>query len=317
MIRPLTIATCLLACGSGLYLYQEKHEVQLLDRTIERTAHDTNALREQSRLLAAEWTMLNDPERLRQFSDTYLSLKTITPSQFTSLTDLDTRLPTPQALVASSQGTDEDESVPMAAETAEASGSDPVASGPAATSADAVTQTAVADEALPVPPIPAPRPAPVARNTETRTADRVTAPRSTAADYQSRPVMTAEARAPDQRPSDQRATSRFPGAEVRAQEQRPAEERSGSRLGDAYTEARTPSPRPIILGAARPMPGNAPVGAPVGAPVNAAPQPLPSRPASVAASAPSPYGGSLLGMARGSMPPAPRPTPVNASYNSN
>src|SRR5271156_6006583 len=106
MIRPLTIATFLLACGSGLYLYQSKHEVQLLDRTIERTVRDTGALREQSRLLAAEWTMLNDPERLRQFSDTYLSLKTIAPSQFTSLTDLDSRLPAalPQP---PSHGTDE------------------------------------------------------------------------------------------------------------------------------------------------------------------------------------------------------------------
>jgi hypothetical protein len=313
MIRPLTIATCLLACGSGLYLYQEKHEVQLLDRTIERTAHDTNALREQSRLLAAEWTMLNDPERLRQFSDTYLSLKTITPSQFTSLADLDTRLPTPQALVASSQGTDEDESVPTATETAAPNGSDPVASGPGATPADAGTQTAVADEALPVPPIPAPRPVPVARNTETRAAERVAAARPTSADYQSRSVMTAEARASDQRPSEQRqseqrVSSRSPGPDVRTQDQRPAEERTGSRLGDAYAEARTP-PRPIILGASRPMPANAPV--------NAAPQSVPSRPASAAASAPSPYGGSLLGMARGSMPPAPRPTPVNATYNSN
>ena len=81
MIRPLTIATLLMACGSGLYLYQSKHEVQLLDRTIERTVHETSALREQSRLLAAEWTMMNDPERLRQFSDTYLGLTKIAPSQ--------------------------------------------------------------------------------------------------------------------------------------------------------------------------------------------------------------------------------------------
>ncbi len=85
MIRPITIVAFLLACGSGLYLYQSKHEVQLLDRTIEKTVRDTTALREQSRLLAAEWTMLNDPDRLRQFSDTYLSLKSINPAQFTSL----------------------------------------------------------------------------------------------------------------------------------------------------------------------------------------------------------------------------------------
>ena len=93
MIRPLTVATFLLACGSGLYLYQSKHEVQLLDRTIEKTVHETGALREQSRLLSAEWTMLNDPERLRQFSDTYLNLRTINPAQFTSLADLDNKLP--------------------------------------------------------------------------------------------------------------------------------------------------------------------------------------------------------------------------------
>src|ERR1700757_718431 len=96
MIRPLTVATFLMACGSGLYLYQSKHEVQLLDRTIEKTVHDSNALREQSRLLSAEWTMLNDPDRPRQFSDTYLSLKSISPTQFTSLNDLDGKLPAPQ-----------------------------------------------------------------------------------------------------------------------------------------------------------------------------------------------------------------------------
>src|ERR1700722_9893394 len=116
MIRPLTIASCLLACGSGLYLYQEKHEVQLLDRSIERTVHDTNALREQSRLLAAEWTMLNDPERLRQFSDTYLSLKTIVPAQFTSIADLESRLPAPHP-EAASHGADEPVLIQVATET--------------------------------------------------------------------------------------------------------------------------------------------------------------------------------------------------------
>src|ERR1700709_1313178 len=97
MIRPLTVATFLLACGSGLYLYQSKHEVQLLDRTIEKTVRETSAMREQSRLLSTEWNMLNDPERLRQFSDTYLSLKSINPAQYTSLADLGAKLPAPQA----------------------------------------------------------------------------------------------------------------------------------------------------------------------------------------------------------------------------
>src|SRR6185312_10852083 len=95
MIRPLTCLTFLVACGSGLYLYQSKHQVQLLDRQIEKAVHETDALREQSRALRAEWMLLNDPERLRQFADEYLSLKPIMPTQFTSMAELDSRLPPP------------------------------------------------------------------------------------------------------------------------------------------------------------------------------------------------------------------------------
>ena len=34
MIRPLTCISVLLACGSGLYLYQTKHHAQVVDRQI-------------------------------------------------------------------------------------------------------------------------------------------------------------------------------------------------------------------------------------------------------------------------------------------
>src|SRR4051812_6200144 len=106
MIRPLTVVSFLMACGSGLYLYQSKHEVQLLDRSIEKTVRETGTLRDQSRLLSAEWSMLNDPERLRQFSDTYLNLKSISPVQFTSLADLDSRLPAPRVEVPAPPASD-------------------------------------------------------------------------------------------------------------------------------------------------------------------------------------------------------------------
>jgi hypothetical protein len=296
MIRPLTIATCLLACGSGLYLYQEKHEVQLLDRTIERTVHDTNALREQSRLLAAEWTMLNDPERLRQFSDTYLSLKTIAPPQFTSLADLDSRLPAPLP-EAPPHGTDDQDTAPVVAETAP-----PIVPDAAPTSDTDV----VADEVLPVPPIPAPPSAPAvvstARPADTRTADRAPASRPMAADSQARSVAVADARPIDQRSYDQRSYDQ------RSYDQHQSEQRVAPRIADARSDLRTPvapPPRPIVLAAPRPLPANAPVNMPQ----------TQYRPPMVAA--PAPYGGSLLGMARGSVPPAPRPTPVNAAYSSN
>lgn len=322
MIRPLTIATCLLACGSGLYLYQSKHEVQVLDRTIERTVHDTAALRDQSRLLAAEWTMLNDPDRLRQFSDTYLSLHTIAPSQFISLADLDSRLPAPAVDVPPP-----DEQVPVAAAVVPAGGPDP-----APDDAPNAVAVAVADDDLPVPPIPAappvkvltppavaatPSPVPVAlaaRPVVSRPPYRVAVSHPMGGDPQARQVAVVDIRPIDQRSFEQRPVDQRP-PEQRAFDQRPADLRVGQAVADARATG-LPPPRPIVLGAARPivpasprppLPANGPVGGP--------PAIRPLGQSVVAASAP--YSGSLLGMARSSMPPAPRPTPVVATYNAN
>lgn len=93
MIRPITCVCFLLACGSGLYLYQSKHRVQVLDREIEQTVHATDTLREQTRVLHAEWTLLNDPQRLQALAEQFLALKTVAPGQFTSMADLENRLP--------------------------------------------------------------------------------------------------------------------------------------------------------------------------------------------------------------------------------
>jgi len=93
MIRPFTCVCFLLACGSGLYLYQAKHRVQMIDREIENTIRATQELREQTRVMHAEWTLQNDPQRLQALADQFLALKTVTPGQFTSMADLDSRLP--------------------------------------------------------------------------------------------------------------------------------------------------------------------------------------------------------------------------------
>lgn len=93
MIRPITCVGFLLACGSGLYLYQAKHRVNVIDQEIARTVHATDTTREQIRLLHAEWTLLNQPDRLQKLADQFLALKPTAPGQFTSLADLDSRLP--------------------------------------------------------------------------------------------------------------------------------------------------------------------------------------------------------------------------------
>jgi len=276
MIRPLTIATFLMACGSGLYLYQCKHEAQVLDRTIEKTVRDTAALREQSRLLSTEWTMLNDPDTLRHFADTYLSLKPIAPSQFTSLADLDSRLPPVQLPAeAPSRGSDDDPA-PVAS-------AGPVVTPPAVAAASVLVQEN---------PEPAPhRPAAIAAAAPARPMEKkLAAARPVAVETPAdpRPVATGEARPPDQHVADARAADPRPShaAEVRA------------------ADARAPyvaSPvRPTVFAAApRPNP-----------PAAYSTAPYPSAPYT---SAPGPITGSLLGMARTGAPSVPRPTPVNAT----
>jgi hypothetical protein len=289
MIRPITIVAFLMACGSGLYLYQSKHEVQLLDRTIEKSVRDTTTLREQSRLLSAEWTMLNDPDRLRQFSDTYLSLKTINPAQFTSLNDLGSKLPAPRIETPAPAPVE----TPVAVETPP-----PLVAEPDSTAA---APTVVAEqEAMPLPPIPAVRPAqvatPAARPIEAKVAI-------------ARPPVVADVKPPEPRPTEPKTAPRL--AEVRP-EARPEVRTPESRTPELRTQMAA-APKPIVLPAPRPQPVYTP---PVAA---AAPVPTPFRPAPTPAPtmAPAPYSGSLLGMARSSMPPAPRPTPVNATYNAN
>ena len=114
MIRPTTVLCMMAAFGSGLYLYSEKHRTALLDRDISRVFHATQAAHERTGLLRAEWALLNEPGRLQQMSDRYLStLHPMAPSQFVQLTDLQNRLPAP-TVTPPQGGTEEDTATPDA-----------------------------------------------------------------------------------------------------------------------------------------------------------------------------------------------------------
>jgi hypothetical protein len=93
MIRPITCVTLLLACGSGLYLYQAKHRVHVLDGRIEQVVRQTAQVSERIRVLRAEWTLLDQPDRLQQLAGQFLDLQPTKPAQFASAADLDSRLP--------------------------------------------------------------------------------------------------------------------------------------------------------------------------------------------------------------------------------
>lgn len=286
MIRPFTCLAFLLACGSGLYLYQSKHRVKVLDEQIAQTVRSTDALREQTRMLSAEWTLLNDPERLRQLASQFLTLQTVSPNQFTSLAELDSRLPAP--VPPSSQppnaGTTPADQVPVAligpvrpgddegkaadtkvAASTSGSSKDTAASGaaPPAPGAAAAPRVAMASPADPA------RQTEQARAVEHRPPVLRVAPQPRLAAYQ---PHSADQHAPEFRAADPRA-SEARGFEPRPVEQRVAETRAmaaprvaapaapsvaqqsgGSMLGMAHGMSAPPMPMPLP----RPMPVSAP-----------------------------------------------------------
>jgi len=308
MIRPLTIVTFMMACGSGLYLYQSKHEAQVLDRTIERTLRETATFREQSRLLAAEWTMLNDPESLRRFSDTHLALKTIAPSQFTSLADLDNRLP-PVPMPASAADTPDEAGEPVAA-----------VAPPPSPSAD-IPPTDIAGDGVyvasrPLPPLSASNTPVTSVPAVARPAERkVAVSRPAPMDPAYRPAATDPA--PPSRVSAnlESGPAGQHGADLRNGDRRvsqPAETNvAETRVGDTRAPVPVPQSRPMVVAAtSRPLVTSPPVASPPPGGMTAVPQ----------APVQTPRGGSLLGMARGPVAsPLPRPTPINAaqSYSTN
>jgi hypothetical protein len=93
MTRPLTCLTLIAAAGAGLYLYQEKHRAQMMDREINRIVHATEQTRDRIGMMRAEWALLNEPDRLAALAQQHLALQTMTPGQFVQLADLGSRLP--------------------------------------------------------------------------------------------------------------------------------------------------------------------------------------------------------------------------------
>jgi hypothetical protein len=318
MIRPVTIATFLMACGSGLYLYQTKHDAQVVDRNIERTIHETSAVREQSRELLTQWAIARDPVRLRQFADRYLTLKTIDPTQYTSLADLDNRLPPVQ--------TSQPATIPVAEQPT--TGLDDAAEPPHGTESGRLASADDEADTLPVPPMPAARKAPVAHVQTAASASSATTamvatarpaermavpPRVTVAEnVPPRPTPMPETRVPETRAPEGRAS------EARAVEARPA-----ARFAlpvATHTVAVAPIPAVALqpqrsgvapkVVAAQPRP----VATKVEAPTQRAERSMPA----VAARGEGGYqGGSLLGMAHSVPPPAPMPTRISATYNAN
>ncbi len=310
MIRPITVLTFILACGSGMYLYQAKHRVHLIDQQIDQTVKQTDTLREQSRALHAEWMLLNDPDRLHRLAAQYLTnLQPVAPTQFTDAADLDSRLPPvgpPPAATGPVVA-----SAATAASTPDQAANEASPNDRAATDAPAQRRRDGADQVNVAGP---PRPPTASVTASGNVASAPVIAQTPPADHAPRPVI-AEAPPADHTPrpvvAQARPADRAPRPAI-AQAPRPAAREadlSPMRPHPVVAAVRTPqhvavwkptTQQPMIAEVAparfiRSEPRAMPVMRPQTAP-------------------PSAYGGSMLGMARGTSN-LPRPVPLNATYN--
>jgi cell division protein FtsL len=81
IIRPVTVVSVLGACAVGLGLYLVAYEVGGLKDELSTVNREIAAEREAIHVLNAEWSLLNDPARLRRLAERYLGLEPVDAKQ--------------------------------------------------------------------------------------------------------------------------------------------------------------------------------------------------------------------------------------------
>ncbi len=325
MIRPITILCGALAFGSFIYLYYAKHEVELMDKRIVELGKQTDIQRAESRRKLDDWIRLGQPEQMRKYSDEYLGLQTIQPTQFVRLTELAGRLPEARAFTAEE---------PMEAAEQQAGVGVQVAAVPAPVIRKPIQSDAAIARSLPVS-------APLTAQLSAPLTGPLSAPLT--GDIPKPAAVTMQAAKPASPPPrgtipPPRGTIPEPGAETA---RRLAITQAAPSAGAPPLQTAGAPPlqaqaaRPALTSAEpRPKPAQPAPQRPVQAvvaqaqpPLQARPQPAPpmasatsapiqARPVAQSTRPQSPAGGSLLGMAHNVVPlPQPMPTPVSAVWS--
>lgn len=88
MMRGMTILWTGLAVVIGIGLFLLKYEVRSLEGHLAQVNRDIRGHQEAIHVLKAEWSYLNDPERLRDLNDRHLAMKPFRGDQLASIADL-------------------------------------------------------------------------------------------------------------------------------------------------------------------------------------------------------------------------------------
>ena len=109
MIRLSTLLWFGLAAVTGFGLFHLKHEVQALEDELIRLNRSILAEHEAIHVLKAEWSYVNQPQRLQALANRHLDLKPMRPEQLGSVADVpvrgasdDTATPVPDNLAKQS-----------------------------------------------------------------------------------------------------------------------------------------------------------------------------------------------------------------------
>ena len=104
MIKLGTMFWVALVCGAGFAMFAVKYNVQDLEDELVRVKKQAVMAQNEIRVLNAEWTLLNQPERLQELNARFLSLSPASPAQLSrSIADIPLRAPetAPDAVVDS------------------------------------------------------------------------------------------------------------------------------------------------------------------------------------------------------------------------
>ena len=91
MLRPVVLIGVLIVAVMSFGLFQLKYEVTHLEDELARLKTDVAAEEETIRVLKAEWSFLNRPERLQALAERHLSLVGIAPVQIRNIEQIPTR----------------------------------------------------------------------------------------------------------------------------------------------------------------------------------------------------------------------------------
>ena len=89
MIRLSTILWTLAVVIAGYAMFQVKFHVAKLDDELAKLNRQIVTTREETRVLDAEWTLLDDPQRLYRLNGVSLKLQPIAPAQIVQPAQLD------------------------------------------------------------------------------------------------------------------------------------------------------------------------------------------------------------------------------------